>query len=105
MSVVSGSWLGDTPWPDGEEYAEFLVSGDGTIVLPEGKMLLATDQYGSILASNNGYYFRPIDLEAAVCAPPSGLQPEEYCLHYRQSFSERTRIVLWNSSKTATHSM
>ena len=51
-----------------------------------GKMLLATDQYGSILASNNGYYFRPIDLEAAVCAPPSGLQPEEYCLHYRQSF-------------------
>ena len=86
VSVVSGSWLGDMPWPDGEEYAEFLVSGDGTIVLPEGKMLLATDQYGSILASNNGYYFRPIDLEAAVCAPPSGLQPEEYCLHYRQSF-------------------
>lgn len=55
VSVVSGSWLGDMPWPDGEEYAEFLVSGDGTIVLPEGKMLLATDQYGSILASNNGY--------------------------------------------------
>jgi len=43
VSVVSGSWLGDMPWPDGEEYAEFLVSGDGTIVLPEGKMLLATD--------------------------------------------------------------
>lgn len=53
--------------------------------MPEGKMLLATDQYGGILASNNGYFFQPVDLETAIITPPAGLVSEKYCLHYRQA--------------------
>ncbi len=85
VSVRSGYWNGDMPWTDDADYAEFTILSDGTIVLPEGKMLLATDQYGGILASNNGYYFSPIDLKTAACNPPAGLQTEKYCLHYVHS--------------------
>lgn len=85
VCVVSGTYTNEIPWSDGKEYAELSIMNDGTIVMPEGKMLLATDQYGGILASNNGYFFQPVDLETAIITPPAGLVSEKYCLHYRQA--------------------
>lgn len=65
-----------------EEYVDFIIDADGVISLPASKALLMVDKWGSVIGSNAGYSYRPVDLNSIVM-PPENAQRIQYCMHYK----------------------
>lgn len=86
LFIVSAVYDKDRAYPVDTDYIELFINRDGTIELPTGQMIAATDQYGAILASNNGYFLKEVDFENEIVTPPDGLEHEIYALHYQEDF-------------------
>lgn len=85
--LKSGALQGSSIEPDGEVYIKMKINADGSLSMPEGKGILAMDQYEDILCRNTAYLYRPFNLATDSVIAPAGVADKRYCLNYKDRFS------------------
>lgn len=91
--VNSGRWNGNTAVSDGKEYAEMRLMPDGSIYMPDNRVLMGVDQYGGLITFNQGYLYVPVDINDVVI-PPADAERRQYSLHYLQDFFNEDIYIL-----------